>query len=116
MIVILESPFETGDAGFSRIYAIECCVDSFKRGETPLAGHLLYPQIVDDITSKDLRETVNDAIFQFYIWAKKIVFYLDHGWTDGMRRARARAENLGYVYEERYLFDQQQKRSEPDDS
>lgn len=110
-IVIVESPY-TGDIEANRRYAIEACADCFKRGETPFASHLLYPQILDEL-NKAQREQGIEAGYRFWLVARKVVFYTDRGWSEGMTRARNRADFLGYPQEERQLADSEQKRSEP---
>ena len=45
--VILESPY-AGDIQRNIKYARECLKDSIKRGEAPIASHLLYTQVLDD--------------------------------------------------------------------
>jgi hypothetical protein len=101
MIVIVESPF-AGEIETNRRYAIEACADCFRRNETPFASHLLYPQILDEHSKSD-REKGIVAGYAFWPLASKIVFYVDNGWSPGMKRARQRAENLGYAWEERNL-------------
>jgi hypothetical protein len=100
-VVIVESPF-AGDMEGNRLYAIAACADCFRRGETPFASHLLYPQILNEL-KKEEREQGITAGYAFWPVARRIVFYTDKGWSEGMKRARIRAENLGYAFEERSL-------------
>jgi hypothetical protein len=101
-VVIVESPF-AGDIEANRLYAIAACADCFRRGETPFASHLLYPQILNEL-KKDEREQGIEAGYVFWPLARKIVFYIDRGWSPGMLRAKRRAEDLGYVRDERSIF------------
>jgi hypothetical protein len=101
IVVIVESPF-AGDTDNHRRYAVKACADCFLRGETPFASHLLYPQILDEL-KKDQREQGISAGYAFWPLARQIVFYTDLGWSPGMERARQRATNLGYSWEERSL-------------
>lgn len=110
MIVVVESPF-AGNMELHRVYAIEACADCFRRGEIPFASHLLYPQILNELDNKQ-REQGIDSGYAFWPLASRIVFYTDHGWSDGMTRARRRADNLGYTMEERQLTIDTPKRSE----
>jgi hypothetical protein len=47
-LVILESPF-AGDVERNTLYARHALKDSLMRGEAPIASHLLYPQVLDDL-------------------------------------------------------------------
>jgi hypothetical protein len=100
-VVIVESPF-AGDMEANRRYAIAACADCFRRGETPFASHLLYPQILNELKKED-REKGITAGYAFWPVARKIVFYTDRGWSEGMLRAKQRADNFGYTFEERSL-------------
>lgn len=100
-VVIVESPF-AGDMEANRRYAIQACADCFRRGEVPFASHLIYPQILNEL-NKEEREKGIVAGYAFWPLARLIVFYIDRGWSDGMKRARDRAENFGYRWEERLL-------------
>ena len=83
--VILESPY----AGFVERnikYARECLKDSLKRGESPIASHLLYTQegILDDNLERERQWGVNAGL----IWkevADLHVFYIDFGISAGMQ-------------------------------
>jgi hypothetical protein len=100
-VVIVESPF-AGDIDTNRRYAIDACADCFRRGETPFASHLLYPQILDEL-NRDEREQGISAGYLFWPLARLIVFYIDRGWSPGMQRAKERALELGYDWEERSI-------------
>lgn len=45
--VYIASPY-AGDVAGNTKFAIECCRHAIKRGQTPIAPHLLYPQMLDD--------------------------------------------------------------------
>jgi hypothetical protein len=100
-VVIVESPF-AGDIAINRRYAIDACADCFRRGETPFASHLLYPQILNEM-NKDEREKGIMAGYAFWPLARLITFYVDLGWSPGMQRAKRRVVDLGYNWEERSL-------------
>lgn len=88
MIVIVESPF-AGDMEANRKYAVRACADCFRRGETPFASHLLYPQVLDELKPKE-REQGITAGYEFWGSARTIAFYVDNGWSPGMIRALKR--------------------------
>lgn len=46
-LVYIASPY-AGDIEANTRFAIQCCQYAIKRGYTPLASHLLYPQMLDD--------------------------------------------------------------------
>jgi hypothetical protein len=100
-VVIVESPF-AGEIEANRRYTIEACADCFRRGETPFASHLLYPQILDELKSDDREKGIN-AGYAFWRLAHAIVFYVDRGWSPGMLRAKERAEHIGYPWGERKI-------------
>lgn len=100
-VVIVESPF-AGDMEGNKIYARRACLDCLLRGEVPYASHLFFPQFLDELKPEQ-RELGLTAGYAFWPIAAKIVFYTDRGWSGGMHRAKARAVDLGYQYEERTL-------------
>lgn len=46
-LVYIASPY-AGDIESNTRFAVRCCQYAIKRGYTPLASHLLYPQMLDD--------------------------------------------------------------------
>ena len=48
-LVIIESPF-MGDKDLNIAYARKCLKHSLLKGESPIASHLLYPQVLNDET------------------------------------------------------------------
>lgn len=102
MIVIVESPF-AGDMEANRQYAIRACADCFRRGETPFASHLLYPQILDELRPEE-REQGIVAGYEFWGSARTIAFYVDNGWSSGMTRALKRAAQQNGRWEIRGRF------------
>jgi hypothetical protein len=93
-LVIIESPYMgRGPTRFARLidrwrniaYARRCMADSLRRGEAPLASHLLYtqPGILRDHEPCERRRGIEAGLE----WGKKadlIAVYLDRGHTDGM--------------------------------
>ncbi|MDD5551485.1 MAG: hypothetical protein PHS34_09510, partial [Candidatus Omnitrophica bacterium] len=88
--VILESPFkdfcmENGEfrpAGINVQYAQACCIDCIRKGESPYASHLQFPQFLDENTE---RETGLAAGQAWYAHAVYMVVYDDYGITPGMQ-------------------------------
>jgi len=97
-LVIIESPFRANtesDVERNILYRQLCIRDSLFRGESPYASHQMLTQALndDDPGSRDL------GIRAGYAWwraASLIAFYVDLGWSEGMRRAheRARTQNI----------------------
>jgi hypothetical protein len=81
----LESPY-AGNVELNTAYARACMRDCLQRGEVPFASHLLYtqPGVLDD-TIPEQRERGIEAGLAFREHAAKTVFYLDQGWSGGMR-------------------------------
>ena len=98
--VILESPY----AGFVERnikYARECLKDSLKRGEAPIASHLLYTQ--DGVLDDDIEEERVLGINAGLAWKEVTdlhVFYIDFGMSKGMKYAEnyAKERNINMEY------------------
>ena len=90
--VVIESPF-AGDTKKNIEYARACMNDCLKRGEAPIASHLLYTQkgILDD-TIPEERKIGIEAGFVWGKMAEKTVVYVDLGITKGMKDGIKRAE------------------------
>lgn len=105
--VVIESPFagKTGaDVGANILFARRCLRDALKRGEAPLASHLLYtqPGVLDDLVPTE-REWGISAGLVWHDVAELVAFYIDLGWSPGMRRAFIRVREKGIPYEIRKL-------------
>jgi len=98
MIVIIESPY-AGDRNENILYARRAMLDSLRRGESPFASHLLYPQVLDDDTPND-RELGMVAGFRLYAVASICAVYADMGVSPGMLRGieQARLHNVPVLY------------------
>lgn len=84
-LVIIESPY-AGDIEANTIYARKCLMDSLRRGEAPLASHLLYPQVlIEDIPEE--RQWGIDAGLAWRSVCDYAIFYVDKGWSNGMKVA-----------------------------
>lgn len=85
MIVFIESPY-AGDIQRNAEYARRAMLHVIGCGCTPIAAHLLYPQVLNDaepshrelalVMCKEIREKCDE------VW-----FFVDYGWSDGMKRA-----------------------------
>jgi hypothetical protein len=101
--VILESPF-AGDITKNVEYARKCMADCLKRGEAPLASHLLYTQ--DGILDDDIPEERALGIDAGFVWgeqAEKVVVYQDLGISGGMQLGIDKATARGVPVEYRNL-------------
>lgn len=80
--VFVVSPF-SGDVEANVKYAIACVRDCFDRGETPLAGHLHYPQCLNDEIPAERQLGMAAGV----VWmgaADRVVVYIDRGFSSGM--------------------------------
>lgn len=94
-LVILESPY-AGDVERNVAYARAALADSLRRGEAPIASHLLYtqPGVLDDLIPEE-RALGNEAGLAWGRVADAAVFYLDLGWSRGMMAAHERYVDEG---------------------
>jgi hypothetical protein len=91
--VIIESPL-SGEVEVNRQYARACLFDSLKRGEAPLASHLLYTQVLDDGIEEERRMGM-EAGFAWNLKAEEVVVYTDRGISKGMKAGiKLAQENL----------------------
>lgn len=102
-LVIIESPY-AGDVEANVDYARSCVRDSLKRGEAPIASHLLYtqPGILDDKVSEE-RQLGIDAGLAWRAVAQASVVYIDRGISTGMEHGIAAARASGIPVEFRCL-------------
>lgn len=92
MLVNIESPFASHKPWFfqriyerwlNRRYARACLLDSLRRGEFPIASHLLYTQVLDD-GDKEQRSWGIQAGLAWNRYAQLTVVYFDRGISKGM--------------------------------
>lgn len=100
-LVIIESPY-SGDVERNTEYARACLLDSLRRGEAPIASHLLHTQVLDDMRP-DQRELGIEAGLAWYRVAEKCVVYEDFGMSRGMAEGTKRARSHGVPVEYRRL-------------
>lgn len=99
--VVIESPF-AGDVSGNRAYLQRCIRDCLERGESPYASHqMLTEALNDDIP--DERDLGIKAGYAFRHLANVRAFYVDRGWSTGMRLARDLYDREGMSYEVRSL-------------
>lgn len=102
-LVIIESPY-AGDIDGNTAYARRAMRDSLERGEYPIASHLLYPQpgILDENIPAE-RQWGIDAGLAWREVAHAAAFYVDKGWSGGMKAARELYDREGFNYTIRTL-------------
>lgn len=101
--VILESPY-AGDVERNVAYARACIRDSLKRGEAPIASHLLYTQpgiLCDNVAHE--RQWGIDAGLAWGTAADATVVYTDFGISRGMQYGIDRASSEGRPVEYRQI-------------
>ena len=85
LLVVIESPY-AGDVERNLVYLNACILDSFMRGEAPIASHGLYPRALDDLYP-DQRDLGITAGYAWGVMADFIAVYTDLGISAGMERA-----------------------------
>lgn len=105
--VVLESPYAAPtEAGVAEnvAYAKRAAMDCLKRGEAPIASHLLWPQegLLREAEPAERRLGI-EAGFAWMPSAELVVLYVDRGTSRGMQAARAHAISIGVPVEERRL-------------
>lgn len=105
--VFVESPY-SGDIPANTAYARKCVVDSLKRGEAPVALHLLYTALPDGEFVSDStpiegmpgREKCLERCRAMRNKCDLVVFYVDKGWSHGMKQALEEviADSRPYIF------------------
>lgn len=114
-LVIIESPYR-GDTLENRRYARRCMRHSVVHcGESPIASHLLYtqPGILDDSIPLE-RQLGIEAGLAWSPVADLHAFYIDRGWSLGMRQALAFCKRTHQEWELRSI--EGKPLEEPNDS
>jgi len=99
--VILESPY-AGDVERNVAYARRALLDSIRRGEAPMASHLIYTQVLDDLKA-DERALGLAAGHAWIGAAEAMVCYVDLGISRGMQDAIEAATAAGIPVERRTI-------------
>lgn len=102
-LVILESPY-AGDVEANVEYARRCVADSLRRGEAPIASHLLYtqPGILDDNDPEQRRLGIEAGLAWLPV-AHLSAVYTDRGISPGMKYGMDLARRYGVPVELRSL-------------
>lgn len=104
-LVILESPFRANQLHSEAehiAYAKRCVADCIRRGESPYASHLIIPGALDD----NIHSERMAGIVCGYAWwdaAEGVIFYLDYGWSEGMKAALLRCVEQNKPHAQRYI-------------
>jgi hypothetical protein len=93
--VILESPY-AGNIEKNIFYAKLCIKDMLKRGEAPIASHLLFtqPGILDDNNPEERKLGIAAGLAWLPV-ADLQAFYVDYGMSNGMVAAFKKAQDEG---------------------
>jgi hypothetical protein len=105
-LIIIESPYRAATAKekYENLRYLEACIaDSIHRGESPYASHRMIPGALNDLIPEE-RDLGIRAGYAWWKVASKVVFYLDHGWSEGMKRALHRAKTMQIPWEERRIL------------
>jgi hypothetical protein len=91
--VVIESPY-AGDVQINEAYARKCLLWSLQHDEAPLAGHLLYTQVLNDnnLAERTLGIT---AHLSWIDLCEYVVVYMDRGISPGMQKAIDYAQAIG---------------------
>lgn len=104
-LVVLESPFFASterERQENVAYARACLLDSLRRGESPIASHLLWPSVLDDGTPSERAEGIEAGLAWLKV-AEASVVYTDRGISKGMLLGVDRARKLNVPVEYRSI-------------
>ena len=99
--VVVESPY-AGDLERNASYLDACLADCFRRGESPYASHAIGPRALEDAVPEQRRRGIN-AGFAWADVADVVVFYVDLGWSSGMKAALLKHQVDGRTVEQRRI-------------
>lgn len=117
-IVVIESPFKPSAADIAKyegcysaaellrqnlIYARLAVLNALKRGEAPLASHLLYTQVWSE--RDDLRDAGIKAGIELHHRADTVALYVDLGTSSGMKLAGDNARLVNTELATRLILD-----------
>lgn len=106
-LVLVESPWRSQSLDEHLLnleYAKLCGLDSVQRGETPMLGHLLYTQFLDD-KDPGQRAIGIKCHLNWLSVAHLVAVYHDFGVSEGMQLAIDTAKGLGVAITRRRLVD-----------
>ena len=85
ILVIVESPY-AGNVERNLAYLEACLLDCLKRGESPYASHKMLTTCLDDNDPEQRKLGIEAGL----AWCRKAddrIFYVDRGWSFGMKAA-----------------------------
>ena len=85
-MIYIASPY-AGDIAGNTQFAIQCCQFAIQRGYTPVASHLIYPQILDDTIPEQRELGLTLGYHLLAACGERI--------SDGMAKEIHHAERLG---------------------
>lgn len=91
--VVIESPY-AGNRLANLDYLNRCILHALRQGETPYASHLMLTGALDDMVAAQ-RALGIEAGLQMGAFIRRHAFYIDRGWSTGMKMARDRCEAEG---------------------
>lgn len=100
-LVVLESPY-AGDTEANVAYALRCVKHALSVGESPMAGHLVFPRVLDDGDPAQRAQGIA-AHVAWIAKADALVVYRDRGVSAGMGGAIFEARFLGVPVIHRWL-------------
>ncbi len=101
--MVLESPY-AGQVAANEEYARRCVNDCLRRGESPIASHLLFtqPGILDDTLLEERALGIKAGLVWLPV-AEAMVVYTDRGVSLGMSDAVLYAVSIGIPVEYRQI-------------
>lgn len=98
--VIIESPY-AGEVERNIAYARLALLDCMRKGEAPIASHLLITQVYDDLIPEERTQGISAGLAWYHASDVTGVIYTDLGYSGGMKKAREYLETHGIPFEER---------------
>ena len=99
--VVVESPY-AGAVEENVAYAERALLDSLRRGEAPVASHLLYTLVLDDDVPEDRSLGIGAGLAWMRV-ADLVAVYWDRGISPGMFAAIEAAQSAGVPVDFRSL-------------
>ncbi len=105
-IVVIESPY-AGCIPLNEAYLEACIRDTLRRGESQYASHKMLTKALDDLDPAQRKEGIDSGIvMRDFIVANggSVAFYLDLGWSGGMKYSEESLVATGRTYDSRLLL------------
>lgn len=103
-LAIVESPY-AGDIDGNVAYARTALLYLIQKGYTPFASHLLYTQVLDDDKPGDRERGIDMQIDTLIKTRAKVFFFIDKGFSSGMKRMAQVVYERSAQFEVVNLFD-----------